>query len=176
MKHLSWNCRALENPRAVRHLRDLVKSHNPTLLFLSETLVKKDVIAELSSNLGFADFFAVDVVGRNGGLAVFWKSVINCRVIGSSANFVDVHILENSIPVWRLTCYYGLPERDRRHEAWEMLRQLACVDSLPWCIFGDFNDMLFASDKSEKITLILKIFLMVLDQSLKIVNSQKWIL
>lgn len=150
MKHLSWNCRGLGNPRAVRHLRDLVKSHNPTLLFLSETLVKKDVIAELSSKLGFADFFAVDVVGRSGGLAVLWKSVLNCRVIGSSANFVDVHILENSIPVWRLTCYYGLPDRERRHEAWEMLRQLARVDPLPWCIFGDFNDMLFASDKSGK--------------------------
>lgn len=114
MKHLSWNSRGLGNPRAVRNLRDLIKSQNPTFVFLSETLVKKDVIAELSNKLGFIEFFAVDVEGRSGGLAVMWKSVIKCSVVGSSANYVDILIMENTIPSWRLTCYYGMPERDRR--------------------------------------------------------------
>lgn len=36
-----------------------------------------------------------------------------------------------------------------RHEAWNMLRQLAQVDSLPWCIFGDFNDLLYAKDSKH---------------------------
>ncbi|XP_074348972.1 uncharacterized protein LOC141688070 [Apium graveolens] len=86
----------------------------------------------------------------SGGLAVLWKNNVNCRVIGSSINHIDIHIVERNVPVWRLTCYYGFSERARRHDAWNMLRQLAQVDGLPWFIFGDFNDLLYASDKSGK--------------------------
>lgn len=111
MKHIGWNCRGLGNPRSVRTLGDLIKSHNPILLFLSETLVTSDVISEVSRRFGFSDFFAIDVVGRSGGLAVLWRSNITCTVIGSSSNYIDVHILERNVPAWRLTCYYGFPER-----------------------------------------------------------------
>ncbi|XP_074322706.1 uncharacterized protein LOC141659680 [Apium graveolens] len=150
MKHISWNCRGLGNPRAVRILGDLIKSQNPMLIFLSETLVKGDCIADLCKRFGFSGFFAVDEVGRSGGLAILWKITVICNVIGSSQNHVDMHIIKTGIPVWRLTSYYGFPERERWQEAWNMLRQLAQVDSIPWCIFGNFNDLLFAKDKSGK--------------------------
>ncbi|KAL3011546.1 hypothetical protein AAZX31_07G204100 [Glycine max] len=54
-------------------------------------------------------------------------------------------------PIWRLTCYYGFPERDRRKESWNLLCDLANDTSFPWLTFGDFNDLL--SD-DEKIGLI----------------------
>lgn len=103
---LSWNCRGVGNLRIVRILRDLIKSLNPTFIFLSETLVEKTVIAKFCSKLGFADFFVVDRVGRGGGLAVLWKHNVECRVMNYS-NHVDVHFIKNDVPVWRLTCYYG---------------------------------------------------------------------
>ncbi|XP_074344504.1 uncharacterized protein LOC141683655 [Apium graveolens] len=148
MKHIGWNCRGLGNPRSVHTLGDLIKSHIPTLLFLSETLVRGDIIPNISRRFGFSGFFAVDAVGRTGGLAVLWESNISCTVIGSSRNYIDMHILEKNIPSWRLTCYYGFPEIAHHQEAWNLLRQLAQINSLPWCIFGDFNDLLYASDKS----------------------------
>jgi hypothetical protein len=49
--------------------------------------------------------------------------------------------------VWRLTCYYGYPERGRRRQAWDMLRDLRNMSPLPWCIIGDFNDLLSQEDK-----------------------------
>lgn len=55
--------------------------------------------------------------------------------------------LKESNPHLRLTCYYGFPERERRREAWEFLRLLAAKSSLPWCIAGDFNDILHAPNK-----------------------------
>lgn len=147
MNLLSWNCRGLGNLRTVRILGDLIKSLNPTFVFLSETLVDNSVIAELCSKFGFAGYFAVDRVGRGGGLAIFWKHNTECRVVTHSSNHLDVHFVENNITMWRLTCYYGFRERSRRQEAWNFLRDLAMDNSVPWCIFGDFNDLLYSTDK-----------------------------
>lgn len=66
MNHLSWNCRRLGNSRAVRVLSDLVKDRKPDFLYLSETFVLNNTIKELSLNLGFASYFAVDCIGRAG--------------------------------------------------------------------------------------------------------------
>jgi exonuclease III len=37
MKLLSWNCRGLGQAPAVRELRQLISSHHPDIMFLSET-------------------------------------------------------------------------------------------------------------------------------------------
>ncbi|MCI48974.1 endonuclease/exonuclease/phosphatase family protein, partial [Trifolium medium] len=48
---------------------------------------------------------------------------------------------------WRITCYYGYPERSRRRQTWELLRELQDMSDLPWCIMGDFNDLFSQEDK-----------------------------
>lgn len=147
MKLLSWNCQGVGNLRTVRILGNLIKSLNPTFLFLSETLVTSSTIAELCDKFGFADYFAVDKVGRGGGLAVLWKQTMSCKIMDSSNNYINVYFMERNSPSWRLTCFYGFPERTRRQESWDFLRQIAAKDSIPWCVFGDFNELLYATDK-----------------------------
>lgn len=133
--------------RAVRIFRDLIKSHNPDFVFLSETLLEEDGIKELADKCGCAGFYAVSRIEREGGLATMWKRNVDCHVGDASSNFIDIYIKERSIISWRLTCFYGFPERTRRHESWNLLRSLVKNDNVPWCIFGDFNDMMFAQDK-----------------------------
>lgn len=147
MNLLSWNCRGLGNPRTVRILGDVVTSLKPVFLFLAETKVDSGKIEELCVKYGFAKCFAVNIVGQGGGLAVMWKSNLECEVQDSSNNHIDVTFFEKSIPSWRLSCFYGMPERDKRHESWDLLRQLAVKYTMPWCVFGDFNDLLYATDK-----------------------------
>lgn len=113
-------------------------------------LLCSNKVEELCSKFGFDYSFAVDKVGRSGGLAIMWRRNISVKVCGSSLNHIDVQIFEGGVAKRRLTCYYDFPERARRSDAWEMIRHLATQDSLPWCIFGDFNDLLYASDKSGK--------------------------
>ncbi|XP_074347084.1 uncharacterized protein LOC141685904 [Apium graveolens] len=132
---------------AVPIFGDLLKSSNPDFVFLSKTLSDKKDIKELANKFGFFDYFAVDKVGREGGLAIMWKRFVGCNVIDFSNNHIDVHIMEGSNVDWRLTCYYGFPERDRRQNAWHFLRGLVRYDSIPWCIVGDFNDMLCVTNK-----------------------------
>lgn len=68
-----------------------------------------------------------------------------------SQNHIDVLFLHNNTTSWRLTCFYGFPERGRRSNSWDYIRSLASNSQLPWCIFGDFNDLLFATDKMGSI-------------------------
>lgn len=70
MNAVSWNCRGLGNPRTVRALGDVVKSHNPEILFLIETLSNKERMKQLSGKLGFNNHLAVECVGRSGGIAL----------------------------------------------------------------------------------------------------------
>lgn len=48
---------------------------------------------------------------------------------------------------WRYTGFYGCPERQRRRESWQIIRSLAAESQLPWCLIGDFNDMMYAYEK-----------------------------
>lgn len=150
MSIISWNCRGLGNHRAVRVLGELLKTHKPDFLFLSETLSCSNRIKELSLKFGFSRYFAVDKRGRAGGLAIFWKHTMVCEVIDSSQNHIDVIISETNLMKWRLTCYYGFPERERRRQAWDFLRLLSSNSNLPWCVLGDFNDLLCGKDKKGK--------------------------
>ncbi|GAU45522.1 hypothetical protein TSUD_186790 [Trifolium subterraneum] len=90
---------------------------------------------------------AIDVEGRSEGLAVFWKDSSKCRVLNYTCNFINMIVEDEQWGEWRLTCYYGYPERSRRCAAWDLLRDLGNMSSIPWCIIGDFNDLLSQADK-----------------------------
>jgi hypothetical protein len=97
--------------------------------------------------LGFDSCLAIDVEGRSGGLAVFWKDNSKCRVLNYTHNFINLIVEDEQWGDWRLTCYYGYPERSRRRAAWDLLRELGNMSSITWCIIGDFNDLLSQADK-----------------------------
>lgn len=78
---------------------------------------------------------------------MFWHRRVECDISGYSQNHVDLIFNENNVPKWRLSCFYGMPERSRRKQSWELICRLALVSSLPWCVIGDFNDLLYNFDK-----------------------------
>ncbi|GAU49881.1 hypothetical protein TSUD_408200 [Trifolium subterraneum] len=90
---------------------------------------------------------AIDMEGRSGGLTVFWKDSSKCRVLNYTHNFINMIVKDEQWGEWRLTCYYGYPERSRRRADWDLLRDLGNMYSIPWCIIGDFNDLLSQADK-----------------------------
>lgn len=151
MSYLSWNCRGIGSPRTARVLKDLIKVHQPSFVFLMETLTFSNKIEELRVKFGFDYCFSVDRVGRSGGLTILWKSSLSCEVISYSSNHIDVVFSVNNVQDWRLSCFYGYLERARRRDSWHLLRHLASLSTLPWCVFGDFNDILYASDKKGNI-------------------------
>ncbi|XP_019164501.1 PREDICTED: uncharacterized protein LOC109160652 [Ipomoea nil] len=148
MSLLSWNCRGLGNPTAIRVLADLVRSKRPQVVLLMETFVDTQRMEPIRVQLGFEGLFVVDADRHKGGLALLWSKAVDLTVMGYSNNHIDCYVsLDVGSPTWRFTGYYGYPKRQHRRSAWQFMRQLAAQSMLPWLVMGDFNDLL---DQSEK--------------------------
>ena len=89
----------------------------------------------------------VGTLGHCGGLSMFWKEKDWAQVIGSSRNHIDIEVSMQDMGVWRLTGYYGFPEKYRRRDTWHMLWTLSQKSPFSWCCIGDYNDLLFQKEK-----------------------------
>lgn len=147
---LSWNYRGLGQAATVPALCELVRVRNPNVIFFSETLSLSVRFEALRVKLKFTNCFSVDYVGRSGGLAILWRNNISCSIVSYSNNHIDVHVFY-SLGDWRITGFYGLPERGRRQLFWNLLHTLASQSSLPWVCIGDFNDLLSSNDKRGRV-------------------------
>ncbi|XP_074374016.1 uncharacterized protein LOC141714395 [Apium graveolens] len=67
---LSW----AGQPTSSSILYEMNTQLRPNIIFISETLVKQNKVEKVSKKLGFANYFAVDVQGHGGGIALFWKN------------------------------------------------------------------------------------------------------
>jgi len=86
-----------------------------------------------------------------GGLAILWKHPFDCNLLNYSTNFINMEVSHPNFPRWRLTGFYGCPENGRRRDSWDLLRTLSQDNTLPWCIMGDFNDILSNDEKRSTI-------------------------
>ena len=78
---------------------------------------------------------------------MFWKQNMDCGTTNYSQNYIDLSFYENGVVDWCMPCFYGYPERSRRKESWDLIRKLAMLSDVSWCIIGDFNDLLYSSYK-----------------------------
>lgn len=82
---------------------------------------------------------------------MLWSSTATCTVTSFSTHFINMDVTDGTVPPWRLTCYYGLPDQGRRKESWALLRSLAAAGDGPLCVIGDINDLLHNSDKKGSV-------------------------
>jgi exonuclease III len=145
---ISWNCRGLGNPRAVRDLCQMVKEKRPDFLFLMETRSNKQRMEGLRVRLGFEGLFVVNSVGKSGGLALFWKEVELLEIQNYTRRHINA-VVKNSERgvIWKLTCMYGHPVWNKRHESWNLLSHLQSYSPQAWMCIGDFNEIV---DQTEK--------------------------
>ena len=89
----------------------------------------------------------MDREGRGGGLAFLWKKMNSCSLFGFSKHHIGVIIFDRDGKVWRCIGLYRHPDRNNRRETWDLLRSLKVISPLPWCIMGDFNNLLSREEK-----------------------------
>ncbi|CAM8900163.1 unnamed protein product [Rhodiola kirilowii] len=150
MKLLMWNCRGLGTASAIRSLKDVVSSSSPQIIGLVETKMNNSKWQLIRSILGFQNYFSVSPRGRSGGLATLWRNDIDVTIRYYSFHHIDFtikHIVE-----FRATLFYGAPMASQRFNSWNLMRRLSQLSSLPWCIFGDFNEILRYSEASRNAT------------------------
>ncbi|CAM8999721.1 unnamed protein product [Rhodiola kirilowii] len=142
MRLISWNCRGVGGPRAVRSLGDVVRTHRPSLLGLIETKKEDGDLEVLKCKLGFSGCLAVGSKGRSGGLALFWTQEIEVSLISYSDFHIDVSISGEDDFLFSL--FYGNPRVQERWRSWELLRRLKKESCRPWVVMGDFNEITFS--------------------------------
>ncbi|KAL0370779.1 UNVERIFIED_CONTAM: hypothetical protein Sangu_0396000 [Sesamum angustifolium] len=144
---LSWNCQGLGGPWTIRHLRELVRRHNPPLVFLIETKCHNRKMDDIKKNLAMLGF-SVAARGKSGGLPLLWNKEIYVDLVSFSSSHIDarVRLPEESEP-WRLTDFYGALNANNRGDSWTLLRRLSQESKLPWMCVGDFNAILSNLEK-----------------------------
>lgn len=100
-------------------------------MFLCETLERKNKIEWVRKRLGFEGLFVVEPQGRSGGLALLWKKNDQVNLVSFSQNHIDVKVKVADMNLWRLTGFYGEPNRFQRRKTWDLLRNLARDSNLP---------------------------------------------
>lgn len=80
-------------------------------------------------------------------MALIWKNEGGVVIKSSTMNYIDFEVFNEHVGRWRYTGFYGYPERGRRGESWNLLKDLAQRSVLPWCIVGDFDDMVSLDEK-----------------------------
>jgi len=124
-------------------LRQMVKTKKPCFMFLIETLCSKNRMEWIRVKLGFAGCFVVDPVGRSGGLALLWRDVGALEIYNYSLRHINATIMDgNSLPLWKLTRFYGHPVYGQRASSWELIRHLKAFSPLLWMCVGDFNEIM----------------------------------
>ena len=148
MNLISWNCRGLGAPHAVREVTKMVHQHKPLVVFLMETKRKNHEMEWLRSRWKFDCCFTVDGTGRWGGLALLWMMEADIEVLSFSKYHINVKveaILEGGS--WRFIGFHGDLETSKRYKSWDLLRQLKEVNRLPWLCVGDFNEIISMDEK-----------------------------
>ncbi|KAK2636341.1 hypothetical protein Ddye_031133 [Dipteronia dyeriana] len=118
------------------------------MVFLMETKVDANAMENIRGKLGFVSKFVVNSDGVKVGLCLFWSAGIDASLISYSRFHVDVQVEEHRNNPWRFTAFYGHLESSQRGHAWTLLRRLHDMSTLPWLCTGDFNEILYDSEKN----------------------------
>lgn len=131
MNLLVLNCRGLKNLRTGKELEVVIRTKDPSIVFLDETWADEARLKDIQRNINFENLFFVERNTRGGGLALHWKNSLDLHVESSSKNHIDSIINKGRDEAWRFTGLYGEPDTYRRSEAWNRLRLLNSSFQLP---------------------------------------------
>jgi hypothetical protein len=148
MKILSWNCRGLSRPTAVRSLRLLIRENSPEILFLSETKSSPSQVSSILNSLGFFLICQVAPVGSRGGLALSWRPGVDLECFITNKNNISAWCFSDPTHTpWILSCIYGPPDIREKPAFWDSFTAASDNFVSPWLCIGDLN---FVLDQSEK--------------------------
>ncbi|XP_028066189.1 uncharacterized protein LOC114269125 [Camellia sinensis] len=156
MKIISWNIRGLGKREKRRGVKNLFSQHKVDFLLLQETKVATITNHLIHSIWPHNDsgFAAVKAEGSSGGIISVWdKSVFSVCECIQRPNFI---LLKGTIsPDFDciLINIYAPNEARARKILWDELLSLRVSFDLPWCIGGDFNEIIRIGERKGCLTI-----------------------
>ncbi|XP_071915285.1 uncharacterized protein [Coffea arabica] len=148
MRAVVWNCRGVGSPLTVPQLKESIKLHSPSLVFLAETKKKKSFLNTVKQRIQFDHLFVVDPVGLASGLAVLWKKELLDKKVLFSSFTIELLIDDKEAEVeWWCVCVYASTDVRIRREQWKVIVRRSCLWGDAWAIMGDLNNITSNNEK-----------------------------
>lgn len=81
-----------------------------------------------------------------GGLFLSWKKDIDLTIRQATDNFIDTTIVYKGI-TFHTMFVYGEPDSSKRLQVWNTISNLHPQTDEPWFLTGDFNEIVYNSEK-----------------------------
>ena len=153
IKILSWNVRGANDPDKRKVIKNFLRRYRADVVCLQETKIQEMSI-ELVRSLGVGrnlNWKVLNAEGSAGGILAFWdNSCINMvdSVVGSFSVSCLFRMTEDGFQ-WTFTGVYGPVENNDREAFWEELGSIKGLWEGPWCVGGDFNEVLFPHERTR---------------------------
>ncbi|KAL0282257.1 UNVERIFIED_CONTAM: hypothetical protein Sangu_2959900 [Sesamum angustifolium] len=146
-KNLSMKLLGLRAPWTVWKLRELVRLHDPALVYLSETkcsVQRAEVVKKILNYFGLG----IPSRGRSRDLLMLLRKDLDVLIQSFSNNHIDATVQASPTAArWRFIGFYGHPDVPQRRATWCLLRQLSRQSHRPWLCMGNFNEILCQEEK-----------------------------
>ena len=73
---------------------------------------------------------------------------MDCQALNATEQEIHLVVQVNSSNhPWLLSAIYASPRVNERHLLWDNLKMIAKLHNFPWVTLGDFNEVIFDSEK-----------------------------
>ena len=140
---LAWNVRGPIHRATQRHIADLARMFQPSVLVILEPRGPFDRLRNFFTRLNYAIVHIIECAGRAGGIWVLHR--LGCLFAVSLVSFCSRSVtfsVSRAGGIWHITAIYGSPCPQGRRADWNDLRRVHSAMSGPWLAIGDWNEIL----------------------------------
>jgi exonuclease III len=149
---LNWNVRGLNDPVKRSSVREFVSELHVNLVCFQET--KLDVIDDFTvmQCLGpsFDGYAYLPALGTRGGILLAWdRTQIEISNISLDSYAITGEVRTRDDNRWWITMVYGPQTVEEKNAFLTELSERSTLCPGPWMVIGDFNMILYASEKNN---------------------------
>ncbi|XP_045791547.1 uncharacterized protein LOC123886260 [Trifolium pratense] len=147
---LAWNTRGLNKSGKAREVGSRLLCLRPEIVVLIETRVKSTKAANIRNKLRLKGKYLDNYLHHeNGRIWLNWDDrVVDVRLISSTAQMIHCGIYDtNGTFLNWFTAIYALNQLEHRRKLWKELEGIHNTQHGPWCLMGDFNNVLKSTDR-----------------------------
>ena len=152
---LSWNVRGLNDNVKRALLRSVLRGWKCDLVCLQEMKLENIELADVRSVWGSQSvgYSVLRATGAAGGILVLWDTNTFQLISSSCGEFSITCILQmgDDSFSWAFTGVYGPHTRGDKLRMLEELGRVRDGWSGPWCLGGDFNEILYAYERNTGV-------------------------
>ncbi|XP_062118735.1 uncharacterized protein LOC133832402 [Humulus lupulus] len=150
MDRLFWrNVRGLNKTNKQNDVMRMISNKRIGFVSLLETRVKVSKMGTLYLNMFQGWCFTCNLANHpNGWIVVAWNpNSFMVDIRGSSSQWMHFLVQIKHGIQFAVTVVYSLNDMNGRERLWEDMKNIGSITSCPWMIMGDFNSVLFPSDR-----------------------------